>query len=104
MTPLDSLANSETLILIAIAFIGSIFANFIRYIAAKALPEERTPDFDNCYWIAFFLVFPTMGVFLIICYLLEGTPITPFLALHIGITAPLTIGALAGISASSYEN
>ena len=70
---------------------------------AKTLPDEKKPDFDNLYWIAFFAVFPIMGAFLIICYLLEGTLITPFLALHIGITAPIVIGVLAGISAPLYE-
>lgn len=97
------LINLETLMLVIIAYLGAVFANFIRYASSKTLPDERRPDIDGFYWKAFFVVFPLMGVFLILCYLLEGTPITPFLALHIGITAPLTIGALAGISVSSYE-
>ena len=98
-----TLISSKTLVLVIIAYIGSVFANFIRYVSAKTLPDERRPDFDAFYWKAFFIVFPLMGVFLLLCYLLEGTPIPPLLALHIGITAPLTIGALAGISVSSYE-
>ncbi len=34
---------------------------------------------------------------MVLVYILEGTPLTPFLVLHIGVTAPLTISALAGI-------
>lgn len=44
-----------------------------------------------------------ISIFLVVCYLLEGTQITPFLALHIGVTAPLTISALAGITPAPYE-
>jgi hypothetical protein len=70
---------------------------------ARSRPEETRPDFDKFYWEWFFLIFPLISVFLILCYLLEGTEITPFLALHIGVTAPLTISALAGITPAPYE-
>ncbi|MDQ1283003.1 MAG: hypothetical protein QG666_793 [Euryarchaeota archaeon] len=60
-------------------------------------------DFDKFYWAWFFLIFPMISIFLVVCYLLEGTQITPFLALHIGVTAPLTISALAGITPAPYE-
>ncbi len=103
MIPLENLYSWETLILLSIAFVGAIFANLIRYMVARSRPEETRPDFDRFYWAWFFLIFPLISIFLIICYLLEGTEITPFLALHIGVTAPLTISALAGITPVPYE-
>jgi|WetSurMetagenome_2_1015567.scaffolds.fasta_scaffold113242_1 hypothetical protein len=103
MIPLEKLYSGETIILLSIASIGAIFANLIRYMVARSRPEETRPDFDKFYWAWFFLIFPLISVFLILCYLLEGTEITPFLALHIGVTAPLTISALAGITPTPYE-
>jgi len=58
MIQLVSLYNWETLILLAIASIGAIFANLIRYMVARSRPDETRPDFDRFYWAWFFLIFP----------------------------------------------
>lgn len=97
MIPPGDLLALDNIVLASIAFIGALFANLIRFSGDRKLPIESRLYKDWLDIACYILLFPIIGVFLVEVYLLEDTPLTPFLALHIGVTAPLTISALAGI-------
>lgn len=102
MIPLIELLLPENLILFGIAFSGAFFANLIRFAADRRLPVETRLYRDRADILCFLLLYPIIGIFLVLVYLLEGTPLTPYLVLHIGVTAPLTISALAGFNGSFH--
>ncbi len=97
MIPPEEMLTLENGVLVSIAFFGALFANLIRFSGDRKLPIESRLYKDGIDIACYLLLFPVIGAFLVVIYLLEDTPITPFLALHIGVTAPLTISALAGI-------
>lgn len=100
MIPLNEVLIPENEVLLSIAFFGAFFANLIRLSADRRLPIETRLYKD---WIdigCYLFLFPIIGGFLVLVYILEGTPLTSFLVLHIGVTAPLTISALAGFNSS----
>ena len=101
MIPLNEVLTPENVILISIAFIGAFFANLIRLAADRRLPIETRLYKDWIDIACYLFMFPIIGAFLVLVYILEGTPLTSFLVLHIGVTAPLTISALAGINGPS---
>ena len=96
MIPINEVFTLENVTLISIAFIGAFFANVIRLVADRRLPIETRLYRDWIDLTCYLFMFPIIGGFLVLVYLLEGTPLTSFLVLHIGVTAPLTISALAG--------
>jgi hypothetical protein len=104
MIPLDKLLNSENIILLLIAFFGAFFANVIRLFNDSRFPI--TTRLCRSWWDygCYLFLYPAIGGFLVLVYMLEGTPLTSFLTLHIGVTAPLTLTALAGLHEATNNN
>lgn len=83
--------------LISVAIIGALSASLIRLMIDRKRPLGSRINRDSKDVVFYLVGYPLIGAFLVLVYILEGTPLTPFLVLHIGVTAPLTISALAGI-------
>jgi len=90
--------------LMSVAFIGAFSANCIRLMIDRRRPLGERINRDTIDTLFYLVGYPLIGAFLVLVYILEGTPLTPFLVMHIGITAPLTITALAGLHEISNSN
>ena len=85
--------NAE-LTLMLIAFIGGILANLLRLAENETKPIGERPTITWLYKLMFVLV-PLGGSLLVYVYIYDGTPITAFLSLQLGASAPLILKQLA---------
>ena len=75
-------------ILVACAFIGGLFASFVGYFDDPAGSRKLSP---HIYWGRLIIFNPLCGAFLVLMYILDGDAVSHFLAMNVGISAPLFI-------------
>ena len=62
----------------------------------KDIPQgKRPPTFSDPLYIIQFFIVPLIGFFVAYAYFESGTPLSPMLTIHIGVSAPLIIKSFA---------
>ena len=74
---------------------GGLTVNILSLMELGNIPIENKPDFRSCFYWFTFIVWPIMGGFLVHLYLASGCTLSCILAFHIGLSAPLTLKAMA---------
>jgi hypothetical protein len=77
------------------AGVGAIAVELLKLAEIKHLPKQERPDLKDIWYWAPYLVLPFLGSGLAYAYLMSGIELKPFLALNIGISAPLIIRTMA---------
>lgn len=67
---------------------GGICINIIRYFDLGKMPPDERPPIDKIY-AAQFVILPLISCFLVYAYILDGTQLTAFSALTLGVSGPL---------------
>ena len=81
--------------LIIYGAIGGFLINILNLLELRFVPKEERPDFkDILYWLPF-IVWPLTGGFLVHIYQATNFTLQPLLAFNVGLSAPLTIRAMA---------
>lgn len=67
---------------------GGLCINTLRYFELSKIPQEERPPIDKVY-AAQFMILPLISCFLVYAYILDGTQLTAFSALTLGVSGPL---------------
>lgn len=74
---------------------GALCVKLLELVEIHRIPAQLRPNLrEVIYWIPF-AILPLVGGFLAYVYIKSGTPLSPMLALNIGVTAPLVFRSLA---------
>lgn len=78
------------------AFLGGIAINFLRLVElAHVPPQQRPATFTDPMYVTQFFVLPLVGGGLAFAYNASNIPLTPILAVNIGVSAPLILKSFA---------
>jgi len=88
---------------ILFACAGGLLINLVDLVELQTVPRASWPDFKNpLYWFPFML-WPCIGGLLAYAYLAGSNELSPILALNVGLSAPLTIKAMAEKVAPHFQ-
>jgi hypothetical protein len=75
---------------------GGAAAELMRWFGIRHTVYQGVPEWSRSwlYWVITFVMILAGGL-LVVLYVLSATPLTPFLAFHVGLTAPLLLTAVA---------
>lgn len=74
---------------------GALAIELLKLAEIRNLPKHERPDLkDVWYWVPY-IVLPLLGSGLAYVYLMSEIELKPFLAVNIGVSAPLIIRAMA---------
>ena len=77
-----------------IAAFGGLIANVLPLMELRSVKPERRPDFsDFFYWLPF-IILPVLGGFAAYLYERQDIELTPFLAVHVGVSSPVVFGSI----------
>jgi hypothetical protein len=79
---------------LGMTFGGGICINIIRYFEITTMPKSDRPPLDKIY-VAQFIMLPLVSCFLVYAYILDGTQLTAFSALSLGVSGPLVFKQLS---------
>lgn len=82
---------------VSFAAFGSVALKILDLLEWNRLPPERRPDLkDPVYWFGYIGSAFLAGI-LAYAYVRKGQPVKPLLAIHIGLTTPLILRAMANL-------
>jgi hypothetical protein len=77
------------------AFAGALGIKLLELAELNKVEKVKRPDLKHwTYWVPF-LIAPILGGGLAFAYVQSGTDLSPILAINIGISAPVTLRAMA---------
>lgn len=75
--------------------VGGLMVNVLNLLEVARLGKLERPDFkDWLYWLPYF-VWPCAGGFLVHMYIESKMTVMPLIAFNLGLSAPLTLKAMA---------
>lgn len=74
---------------ILLAGVGGFIVDILQLMELAKVPKEQRPDLkDWLYWVQY-IAYPFFGALLAYAYLATGLILSPLIALHVGLSAPL---------------
>lgn len=79
-------------------FLGAFLLGILRLGEMASIPKlQRPPTFSDWVWIVQFVGLPLVGGAVAWLYCVDGTMLKPLLTVHIGLSAPLILKAMAAV-------
>lgn len=76
---------------ILFASLGGLAVNLLYLAELRNVPKAERPDLKDWHYWTPFLIHPALGALIAWAYVNSGQPLSPMLAINVGITAPLLI-------------
>ena len=82
---------------------GAFAIQLLNLMELRNIPKDKRPDlWDFFYWLPF-IVAPLLGGFVGWAYSASSYTIKPILGIHLGVSAPLVLRAMASTIPKGYE-
>lgn len=79
-------------------FLGAFLLGILRLGEMASIPKiQRPATFSDWVWVVQFLGLPLVGGAVAWLYCVDGTALKPLLTVHIGVSAPLILKAMAAV-------
>ena len=79
-------------------FLGAFLLGILRLGEMAGIPKiQRPPTFSDWVWDVQFFGLPVVGGAVAWLYCVDGTALKPLLTVHIGLSAPLILKAMAAV-------
>ena len=84
---------------------GALAIQLLYFLEHLKLPEDKKPNLKKvAYWVPYFIN-PVLGAFLVYVYLVsQNFPMSAYLSLHVGASAPLILRAMANAIPHDVDN
>jgi hypothetical protein len=98
------MTGQETVTMTALAAfgygcLGALLLGLVRLGELGGIPKiQRPPTFSDWLWVVQFLGLPLVGGAVAWIYYADGISLKPLLAMHLGLSAPLILKAMAAIA------
>jgi hypothetical protein len=81
---------------IIIGFFGGLAIDALNLMELRNIDPSKRPNFKDFFFWLPYIAWPLLGAFLTFLYEASDTHLKPMIAFQVGVTAPLTIKAMAG--------
>lgn len=82
---------------------GALAIQLLNLMELSNIAKDKRPDLrDPLYWIPFAIA-PVLGGFVAWAYATSGYTVKPLLAIHLGVSAPLILRAMASAAPTMHE-
>ncbi len=79
-------------------FLGAFLLGILRLTEMASIPKiQRPPTFSDWVWVVQFIGLPVVGGAVAWLYCVDGIALKPVLTVHIGLSGPLILKALAAV-------